>query len=675
MINSRGLIVIGILFLIFLLIVAKLYTIQISKHEYFSLIADRQQNKPQIVKSERGTIKDVNGEVLSFTQDDVSFFVDKRMMTPTRIDSITSIFSKVFNNTADYYKKIINEGSGNVCIEKKVPMNIAIELKKIVIDGFFFQEDYTRVYPYKNLASHVIGYVNHDQIGIEGLEKVYQEELLGSNGYYVFERDVVGRILSLDESLSKAPVTGNTINLTLNKIYQQILEEELNAGIKKYDGESAVGIIMNPNSGEILALSNLPDFDPASYETYPADCRRNRAIIDTYEPGSTMKSISMAILIDQNLVNENEIIDTENGKYFFKGARISDSHKMGPLTVRGVLEQSSNIGMSKLSTRIDDNVFYKYLRDFGFSNSTEINLPGEASGLLKKPSSFTPITKAFMSFGYEIAVTPLQMIAAYSALINGGSLYQPYIVKSNADHSGNIILENQPKKIRTVISKSTSDLIKNFMIGVVQNGSGKSARLDNILIGGKTGTSQRLINQSYSSSSHNSSFIGFFPADNPKVICYILINAPKIGQYGGLVAAPVFHEIAKRLIEADRNLIIDYKKNENKENLINDLVLDIKSSSKNTGDEKVYSNIGPNVRVNYSRNISIDNKSLMPNLIGQSMRDAIALSNQLGLEYKIFGKGRVTSQNIEPGSHINPGAICLLRCDSKPNSVTINQIK
>jgi len=675
MINNRGLIVIGFLFLIFLLIVAKLFTIQISKHEYFSLIADRQQNKPQIVKAERGTIKDINGEVLSFTRDDVSFFVDKRMMTPSRIDSITSIFSRVFNNSAGYYKKMIDEGSGNICLEKKVPMNKAIILKKFVTDGFYCQEDYTRVYPYNNLASHVLGYVNHDQDGIEGLEKVYQEELIGSCGYYVFERDVLGRILSLDENLSKAPVTGNTLNLTLNKTYQQILEEELKAGLNKYGGESAVGIIMNPNSGEILALSNLPDFDPANYETAPADSRRNRAIIDTYEPGSTMKGISMAVLIDQNLVKENEIVDTENGKFIFKGTRISDSHKTGPLTVRGVLEQSSNIGMAKLSTRINDDIFYKYLRDFGFSNTTSINLPGEAQGQLKKPSSFTPITKAFMSFGYEIGVTPLQMISAYSALVNGGSLYQPYIVKSITDHSGNIVVENQPKKIRTVITKSTSDLIKDFMIGVVQNGSGKSAHIDNVNIGGKTGTSQRLVNKSYSSSSHNSSFIGFFPADNPKVICYVLINAPKLGQYGGLVAAPVFHDIAKRMIDVDRNLINDSKKDEKKENIMNDLVQDIKSSSKNKTDGNVFSHIGASVPANRSRNISINDKSVMPNLAGQSMRDAIALLNQLGLEYKLAGNGRVVSQSIEPGSHIVPGATCLLRCESRPKSVISSQIK
>jgi cell division protein FtsI (penicillin-binding protein 3) len=552
-------------------------------------------------------------------------------------------------------------------------MNKAIELKKFVTDGYFSQEDYTRIYPYNNLASHVLGYVNHDEEGIEGLEKVYQEELIGNNGYYVFERDVVGRILSIDENLSKAPVTGNTLNLTLNKTYQQILEEELNAGLKKYDGESAVGIIMNPNTGEILAFSNLPDFNPANYETSPADCRRNRAIIDTYEPGSTMKSISMSVLIDQNLVKENDVIDTENGKFIFKGTRISDSHREGLLTVRGIFEQSSNIGMAKLSTRINDDVFYKYLRDFGFSNTTSINLPGEAPGQLKKPSSFTPITKAFMSFGYEIAVTPLQMISAYSAIINGGSLYQPYIVKSITDHSGNIVVENKPKKIRTVINKSTSDLMKDFMIGAVQRGTGTSARLDNVLIGGKTGTSQRLVNKSYSTSSHNSSFIGFFPADNPKVICYILINAPKLGQYGGIVAAPVFRNVVKRIIETDRNLIIDNKKIENKENLINDLVIDIKSSSKNNTNEKVFSNIGTKGQEIRSRNISIVNKSIMPNLAGQSMRDAIALLNQLGLEYKIVGNGRVASQSIGAGSPIIHGATCLLKCESK--HVTITQVK
>ncbi|TSA27646.1 MAG: PASTA domain-containing protein [Ignavibacteriales bacterium] len=669
MINSRALIITGLLLLVFVLLIVKLFTIQISKHEYYTLIADRQQNKPQSVKAERGTIKDANGEVLSYTMDNISFYVDRRMMTPQRVDSVVSIFSRVFANKKEYYKKIIDDGFTNVCLEKKVSMDKAFQIKKNVIEGLFSEEDFTRIYPYGSLASHVLGYVNRDMVGVEGIEKVYENELMGTDGMYTYERDVLGRILSIDENISKAAIPGNNINLTINKTYQKILEEELSTGLQKYNGQSAVGIIMNPNTGEILALANSPDFDPANYELFPADSRRNRAITDTYEPGSTIKAIIMSILFDRGLAKENEIINTENGTFVYKNVKIEDTHKHENLTVRQVLEQSSNVGMAKLSERIDDETLYKYLRDFGFSNATSVDLPSEANGLLKKPGSFSALTKPFVSFGYEIAVTPLQMIAAYSAIVNGGTLLQPFILKSITDQNGKIILENQTKKIRTVIEKSTSDLIKDFMVGVVEHGTGIEAQLPDVLVGGKTGTSQQLVNKSYSSSQHNSSFIGYFPADDPKVICFILINAPQVGQYGGLVAAPIFREVAKRMIETNLSLVPNKKKIERKQNLIDQLVADIKTAPKTKSVS--FLNVGDKSLTNIStRKIYNENPTTMPNLINQSMRDAIARLNEIGMQYKVIGTGKVVWQNLEPGSNIIPGTVCLLKCEPLIKKVT-----
>ncbi len=660
--NSRALILAAVLLLIFVALVAKLFTIQVAKHEYYSLVAERQQNKPLTVKAERGLIKDVNGEVLSFTSDNISFFADTRMMNAKRIDSISSALSRVFNKPEKYYKKIIEEGDGNVCLEKKVPMEKALELKKTVIEGLYQQEDFSRIYPYGNLASHILGFVNRDMVGVEGIEKIYQEKLAGNDGYYNFERDVLGRIISVDENLSRAAVPGDQIILTINKTYQKILEEELAKGMQKFGGESAVGIIMNPNTGEIYSLANSPDFDPANYENSTAEARKDRAITDTFEPGSTMKSISLSILLDQNLVNEDEVVDVENGKYLIKNTPILDSHPNSLLTVRGVLEQSSNVGMAKLSARISDDVFYKYLRDFGFSNSTQIELPSESAGSLKKPSAFSGLTKPFLSFGYEISLTPLQLITAYCALINGGTLVQPYIVKKITDNTGKELEETQPRKIRTVISKSTSDRIKNLMIGVVENGTGTAARLQNVLVGGKTGTAQRLVNNSYSSAHHNSSFIGFFPADNPKIVCLILINSPRVGEYGGLVAAPVFHDVAKRLIETDLSLVPEKKNIERKQNLIDRLVADIKTSP------KIKTTTFADVADKHVSNISTrkffnGNNSSMPNLMNQSMRDAIAQLNELGLKCKISGTGKVVWQSLEPGSSIAPGSECIIKCE------------
>ena len=670
MINSRALIITAVMLLAFVLLVAKLFTIQIGGHEYLSLVAQRQQNKPQTVYSERGIIKDRTGEVLSFTQENVSYFVDRRMMLPPKVDTLCSVFSGAFQKPREYYKKLIDEGVNNICLEKKVAMEKSLELRKVVVDGFFSKQEFTRVYPYGSLASHVLGYVgNMDMKGVEGIEKYYNKDLTGTDGYYVYERDVVGRIFAVDEKESVAPLTGNTVVLTLKKSYQKILEEEIAAGLQKYGGESAVGIMMNPNTGEVLALSNSPDFDPANYELFPADSRRDRAITDTYEPGSTIKPIILSLMFENNLVKEDEVIDTENGVYAIKNTKILDTHKHDRLTVKEVLEQSSNIGMAKLSARIPDEMLYTYLRDFGFSNLTSVDLPSEAEGLLKKPANFTSLTKPFMSFGYEIAVTPLQLITAYCAVINGGTLLQPYLVKSIIDHSGRTVTENSPKRIRTVISKTVSDKIRKMMVGVVENGTGKEAQLENVMVGGKTGTSQRLVNNSYSGSQHSSTFVGFFPAEDPQIVCLVLVNSPKIGQYGGLVSAPIFHNIAQRLIETDPGLVPNRKKIERKLSLIDQLVTDLKSAPKTV--PKSYFDPGERKVENYKQRIVFNgNTTIMPDLFSVSMRDAVAQLNELGLQYKISGSGKVVWQSLEPGKSIAPGLVCTLRCE--PSNRKIN---
>lgn len=673
MINYRALITTFIVFIVFIALIVKLYSIQISNNEFYTLIADRQQNKPQSVKAERGLVTDINGEVLSFTRDNISFFVDTRMMTHKNVDSISSIFSELFNKDKSYYKNLITHGVKNICLEKKVSMDKALKLKRVVIEGLFYEEDFSRVYPYGSLASHILGYVDLKMKGTDGIERTYDNILTGTDGYYVFERDVLGRIVSISENQSRAPIPGNNITLTINKTYQQILEDELSKGLTKYEGEAAVGILMNPNTGEIYALANSPDYDPANFEIFSNDVRRNRILTDTFEPGSTMKSIVVSILLDQQLAKPGEIIDTENGTFNYKSAKISDTHPHEKLTVREILEQSSNVGMAKLSLRIPDDVLYRYLRDFGFGNPTSVDLPGETSGFLKKPNNFSALTKPFLSFGYEISVTPLQMITAYSALINGGILYQPYLLKSIRDYRGNIVDESKPKKIRSVIDKESSDIIRDIMIGVVEQGTGKTAQLENVMVGGKTGTAQQLVERSYSNSKHNSSFIGFFPADNPKIICMILVNAPKIGKYGGLVAAPIFREVTKRIIETDLSIVPDKKKIDRKENVVDKFISEMKTMP--AGRARSFLNVSNKNNNGISkRNIVIETRTTMPNLIKLSMRDAVAQLNELGLEYKIAGTGKVIEQSIEAGSEIVAGDTCIIVCEPvrKINSVRVN---
>lgn len=645
-----------------MVLLAKLFSIQVVNHDKYAAIAERQQNKEVVITAERGMIKDRSGNVLAYTKDDVSFYADPRMLNKKERDSVAAVFSRALGKSKTHYLKILNGADRTICLEEKAPKEKAIELKKFVMDGIFSREDYTRVYPYGSLASHVVGYVDKDAKGTTGVERWYDDKLQGDKGYMFIERDVLGRMVSVNDEFSKEPSPGGNIQLTINATYQKIMEEELLKGMEAYESDSAVGLILDPNNGEILAMASMPNYDPNNYGIFKNFERRNRVLTDRYEPGSTIKAIIMSMLIEKGLVRDDEIIDTENGYYRLPGAGVRDSHKYEKLTVREVLEHSSNVGMSKLSERIEPRDFYKFLRDFGFGNETSIDLPGEVTGYLKKPDKYSKISKNFMSFGYEISMTPLQLAAAYGALVNGGSLYQPYIVKNIADAGGSVIKNREPLRIRRVISEETSKKIVDYMVGVVENGTGKNAKLSEVFIGGKTGTAQRYVNGAYTNKEHNSSFIGFFPADNPKVLCLVLLYAPKSGMYGGTVAAPVFREVAKRIVEADAS-IVPNKEELKHSNAIDDMFASVQTNNKQN--TFAVNNIEHKKEESSVKDISFTNRTTMPNLKDYSMREAVSIVTQLGMEYKIIGSGNVVSQSVAAGSKINKNEIVLIKCEAK----------
>ncbi|MAT58399.1 MAG: hypothetical protein CMF23_10555 [Ignavibacteriae bacterium] len=663
--NSRALLSIFIFFVAFIAISVRLFNIQVRDHDKFKYYAERQQNRIYPIKAERGIIKDREGKVLAYTKDDISLFADTRMLTKSRRDTLASALSSVFGKSKNHYYKLFDSKKGNVLLEKKVSRVESLLLSDLVVDGFFKTEDYTRVYPYGKLASHVLGFVDQAENGATGIEKQFNDYLSGQDGRLLVERDALGRIVTVNDALTVPALTGAEVTLTISQQYQSILEEELEKGLNEYQSNSGVGIIMNPQNGEILAMASLPNYNPSSYSQFSNEERRNRILTDTYEPGSTIKGIVMAMLMDEGKVNPNEVINTENGSYKFLRTRIKDTHAFEKLTVQEVLEQSSNIGMVKLSTRIDDNAFYKYLRDFGFGNTTSIDIPGETGGRLKKPDEFSKYTKAFVSHGYEIAATPLQVITAFSAVINGGILYQPHVVKKVNSNVNNEVVQFDSKKIRKVISEKTSEKMKNLLIGVVENGTASLARLDDMLIGGKTGTSQKLVNGSYSSSEYNSSFIGFFPADNPQVICLVVIDSPKIGRYGGRVAAPIFKNIAERIIESDINFS-PYRKDIKRKNETNKdfLIAENLETENYVPKNEIF------ITANYSENSKekeVENysRTTMPSLYNKSIKESITRLTALGIKYKIKGSGKVIDQSIMPGTKLKEGMICELVCSSE----------
>ncbi len=659
--NKRAIWIVIFIFIFFGLLVVKLFDIQIIRSEELKYYANRQQKVIETVHAERGLIYDRNNVLLAYNRNDVSFYLDTRMVSETNKKKIAQKFSNVFGESYDHYYNLINSSNKTICLEKKAPAEKADLLKNYKMNGLFDSEDPTRVYYYKDLASYVLGYLDDNYHGVDGIAKTYDAVLAGQDGSMVVFRDAIGDMITVAEQEAKPAIPGINLVLTIDKTYQQILEDELNAGVKKYEGNSGVGIIMDPNTGEILALANSGGYDPNEYWAYSDTARRDRAVTDTYEPGSTFKSISMAALLDKNLVNENQKVFAENGVYKFENVNITDAHKLGWITAQQVIEESSNIGMSKLVVNIDDNTLYKYVRSFGFGTYTSIDLPGEVKGMLRKPNEWTPVSKAFLSFGYGISVTPIQLVTAYCALVNGGTLYQPQLVKREINHDGKIISESSPIKVRKVISDETSARIRNLLVDVVKEGTGTNAQLNNVIIGGKTGTSQKLIDGHYSKEDYNSSFVGFFPANNPKIVCLILVNSPKDGRYGGLVAAPIFKNIASRIINLNPNNF------ENSSPAIperNSYTSTYVSNQKSDNNNKyTFNNIN-----NQSTTPIVIKPGSMPDLKQFSLREAIVTLSKIGLKYKVNGSGVVVEQSILPGTNIRKGEYCELFC-KEPNLI------
>ena len=652
--NSRALIIILFVFVFFFGLVIKLIDVQLVKGEELKYYAQKQQTNFETIKAERGLIYDRNDILLAYNRHDVSFYVDLRMLPQKKKSEIADLFSKTFSKSKSHYLKLLNQKPKTICLEKKAPLEKASLLNGYKLSAMFSVDDPSRVYHYGSLGSHILGYVNNDYSGVNGIDKYFNDLLSGRDGKRLIERNAIGGLITVNEDNTIPAFPGKNLFLTIDKSYQSIIESELKSGIEEFDAESGVGIIMDPNTGEILALCNVDDFDPNLYWKYSDEQRRDKAITDTYEPGSTFKAFSLAALLEENKCKEKDLVFVENGRYKYKTAYITDSHKNTYLTVKGVFEESSNIGMSKLIQKLDDNDFYKYLRAFGFGNYSSICLPGETSGKLKKPDEWSGITKAFMSFGYEVSVTPIQLITAYSSLINGGMLYQPLLVKRVEDSDGNIIVENSPKVVRKVISGKTSDRMIALLKSVVENGTGEIAKSDLITIGGKTGTSKIASDGKYMSGKYNSSFVGFFPAENPKLICLVLINSPKTQYYGGKVAAPIFKKIVERIVQSDPSKFLKNKLNES---------IDQKFSENQSLSDKKTKSIEQQANFKFA-SISDQSKSknLMPDLNGLTMKEALEILSGLGIKYRMNGSGIVTSQSIDPGIKINQNSSCTIKC-------------
>jgi cell division protein FtsI/penicillin-binding protein 2 len=409
-------------------------------------------------------------------------------------------------------------------------------------------EDQLRVYQSKRLASHVMGFVSgSDHKGREGIEAVLDSKLTGTAGWRVTEADAKNRELVWARRQFVAPRNGLNVMLTLDSVVQHIVEEELEKAVAKHKPAGITVIVVQPKTGAILALANRPDFDPNRPGEFHAAYRRNRAVTDTMEPGSTFKIVTVAAAIQDRVVTLNSIFDCERGSFFYGGRRLRDHHPYGSLSVEKIITKSSNIGIAKIGIRVGAARLHHYLLEFGFGQRTRVSLPGEVRGTVHPLKKWNKLSITRVPMGHEVAVTPMQMVMMLSAVANGGKLMQPMLLDSLRDESGRVVVKYHPKAIRQVISPDTARKVTVALKTVVgEGGTARRAKLQYYSVAGKTGTAQKAGLGGYIDGKFYSSFIGFFPADKPALCIFVGLDEPTGDYYGGLTAAPIFKAIAER---------------------------------------------------------------------------------------------------------------------------------
>jgi len=534
--------------LAFLRIEYELFSIQIVRGEEYASLAKKQSESNITIKSARGDILDRKGNLMATTVYTVSvaadpFMLEQQDLISTTLSDATGLPKSHFTNKLNNAKK---KKRRFVWLSRDIDSDKTALLKAIDDPGLIINTVPKRKLPLGSSVSQIVGFVNVDGNGISGIELAMDSILKGRDGRVILLRDALGNLKPRADLPRIPEIDGMDVQLTLDSRLQRIVELELMKGLEYAAAESATAVALNPATGEVLAMATYPSYDPNTGEGVAS--ARIRSITDTYEPGSTFKLITAAACLQEGIASEDQVFFAHHGLARYKGYTINDIHKVDSATFRDAIRYSSNIVMADLANTFSNADFYSYVRDFGFGLPTEIELPGENSGKVKQPKEFSKATKRFMGHGYGLTVTPLQICNAYATVANGGNLMTPYIVKKIIDANGNTIAENNPEKVRQVISKETAQRLTPLFVAVVDSGTGSRAAVTGLDIAGKTGTSQQIEDGHYSKRNYTASFAGYFPANNPEVAMLVYVDKPRTSIYGGSMAAPIFRNIAARYI-------------------------------------------------------------------------------------------------------------------------------
>jgi cell division protein FtsI (penicillin-binding protein 3) len=531
------------------LVLFRLVTLQVLQAAELAVKADRQHQKTVSLEGARGTIVDRNGKVLAMNLEVPSVFG-----VPTDVDSpakAARVLSPVLHVRANELEQKLRQDRRFVWLARKLDPEQGRWFERTQIEGIGVVMEGRRFYPKGPLLSHLLGFAGMDGQGLEGIERRYEFELQGEKRVTVLQRDAKGRtVFSKGQQAEQAPAPGHRLVLTIDEVIQYIVEKELDNAVARAQAKSGTMIVLEPHSGALLALAGSPRFDPNVLSNLSPDRWRNRALTDAFEPGSTMKAILAAAAIEERVMKPDTLVFGEHGSMTIASTVIHDHEKLGWLTFAQVIQKSSNIGAAKAGMALGDQRLYQYLQAFGFGARTEIDLPGEATGLLKNPKSWGRRTVASVSMGQEVGVTPMQMVTAIGAIANGGQLMRPYVVSEIRDAQDEVKRQILPQVRRRVISSETARAVTRILEGVVTDGTGGKAAISGFRVAGKTGTAQKIDPRTgtYSDSKFVSSFVGYAPADNPRLAMIVVIDEPQGEAWGGAVAAPVFNRVGEQVL-------------------------------------------------------------------------------------------------------------------------------
>jgi cell division protein FtsI (penicillin-binding protein 3) len=645
------------------IVLSRLVQLQVFGREGFARQAARQSERTINLDPRRGPIVDRERRPLAVSVDaDSIYAVPQEVADPQRT---AAALARALGLDAAGRKDLLATLQKNrafVWVRRKVDPATAAAVRELQLDGIGFLTENRRYYPKRELASQVLGWVGLDNTGMTGVEYAYDELIRGRAAKVTVHIDARRRPMGHTE---KPSTDGHTVVLTLDESIQYAAERELDRSLLETSAIAGVVVVLEPRTGEILALANRPAFNPN--RSAPSSARwRNRAVTDAYEPGSIFKIVTAAAALQEKVVDPDEVIDCGHGSIEVAGTRINDHAVFDQLRFRDVIAHSSDVGVVRVAQRLGRESFHRYMRDFGFGAPTGVDLPGESGGLLRPTARWSALSLPSLSFGQEVGVTALQMASAVGAVANGGYLMRPYVVRQVEDASGDVVRGVKPLAVRRVLEPGTVDVLTRMLQGVVEGGTGKRAAISGYAVAGKTGTAQKVdASGRYSMIDHVASFVGFVPASRPALVVLVSLDTPRgPNNQGGDVAAPLFARVAEHALR-QRGIAADDPERSLR------LVAYQEPPAASTPAVVVPVAWNPRAGVASPSQTALPPGAVaapapaevMPDLLGLSAREAAVAATRAGLMVELQGSGKVVEQRPEPGMQIEPGRTCRLRLD------------